>query len=423
VFLNYLLDCLPAAVLKIEGEGEGESVKQLCVRTCVARNIKLSDYTDLTVQQLQERAKANDAQSRQELLEVYGLFASEYDYRPAPISEIPYGAFALEFSRKGIKKLLVNYGAMQCLEKLLTMLGERGFILMNEYGGTQLSDEGEFEHQRFSFATAVGLNFPFLKAYFEEGKRCQWVEPFGDNRGIHSRLAGNNISSDTVTRFYERFSDDADKKLHEPIEKARACIKSGRFELAADFYQQALRLQPKNWVLLNEISSFLTYQMGDPKSAIDMSKVALALNPTCSAELWNTLGDALYGFGRTAEAQAAYEHAATVNSSDVRSRYNLAWVHTRLKDYPAALRSIAEAFVLDKTGQFRDGLLQKQNEVLALLARRNQQEYLLLINLVSKYAKQDDKKLEEAAPPPVSLRRDSEEEAEPPAFSQPPIAL
>ena len=38
-----------------------------------------------------------------------------------------------------------------------------------------------------------------------------------------------------------------------------------------------------------------------------------------------------------------------------------------------------------------DALLQKQNEVLALLAQRHQQEYLLLINLVSKYAKQEDK--------------------------------
>ena len=35
--------------------------------------------------------------------------------------------------------------------------------------------------------------------------------------------------------------------------------------------------------------------------------------------------------------------------------------------------------------------MQKQQEVLAHLARQNQQEYLLLINLVSKYSKQEDK--------------------------------
>ena len=37
VFLNYLLDCLPAAVLQLEDD----AVRQLCVRTCVARNVNL----------------------------------------------------------------------------------------------------------------------------------------------------------------------------------------------------------------------------------------------------------------------------------------------------------------------------------------------------------------------------------------------
>lgn len=46
---------------------------------------------------------------------------------------------------------------------------------------------------------------------------------------------------------------------------------------------------------------------------------------------------------------------------------------------------------LDKTGEFRDRLLHKQQEVLTHLALRHQQEYLLLINLVSKYARQEGK--------------------------------
>jgi hypothetical protein len=47
-------------------------------------------------------------------------------------------------------------------------------------------------------------------------------------------------------------------------------------------------------VLLCEVSQFLTFQFRDPKAAADMAKTALALNPTCSAELWNALGDALF---------------------------------------------------------------------------------------------------------------------------------
>src|SRR5262249_9437146 len=156
------------------------------------------------------------------------------------------------------------------------------------------------------------------------------------------------------------------------------------FELASSYYNEALKRQPRNWVLLNEISMFLTFSMRDPKGGIDMAKLALALNPTCSAELWNTLGDGLYEFGRTAEARSAYKQALAINESDVRSRYSLAWVHARERDYPAALAALADALALDKTGEYRERLLHKQQEVLHHLALRYQQEYLLLINLVSK---------------------------------------
>jgi hypothetical protein len=50
-------------------------VKQLCVRTCVARNIRLEDHTDLTADNLAQRAKTNDVAAQRDLLEVYGLFA------------------------------------------------------------------------------------------------------------------------------------------------------------------------------------------------------------------------------------------------------------------------------------------------------------------------------------------------------------
>ena len=182
VFLNYLLDCLPAAVLAFDGD----AVRQLCVRTCVARNVRLADYTDLTPQQLRERAKSDDPRVREELLEVYGLFASEYDYQPihggplAPRADSaesggggvgsgegpsargasgpPYADFALSFGRRISKRLLHSYGAIQCLEKLLGMLADGGFILVNDYGQTLTPREDEFEHQRFSLATFVGIN-------------------------------------------------------------------------------------------------------------------------------------------------------------------------------------------------------------------------------------------------------------------------
>jgi tetratricopeptide (TPR) repeat protein len=195
------------------------------------------------------------------------------------------------------------------------------------------------------------------------------------------------------------FGDAAMIHLQEPLYQARACLKMGRFELAATYYREALKRQPRNWVLLNEISMFLTYSMGDIKAGIDMARAALALNPSCSAELWNTLGDGLYEWGRTEEARSAYVKALAVNNTDVRSRYNLAWVYARQKNFAAALDSIGQALALDKTGEYRDRLLQKQQEVLVHQARKYQQDYLLLINLVSKYARKEDDEEKPAKPP------------------------
>jgi tetratricopeptide (TPR) repeat protein len=396
VFLNYLLDCLPAAVLEIEPD----QIKQLCVRTCVARGVRLSDSTDLTPDQLRQRAASKEPSARDELLEVYGLFASEYDYRPVDIQSLPHGAFAQEYGRRTTKRLLHSYGAIQSLDKLLNLVVDDGIILINDYGQTQASRDDEFEHQRFSLATFVGVNFPLLRTYYSEHAGKRWIEPAGDSRGIHSRLLGHRIDSETAARFFEQFSDSHYERLQEPLAKARMCLKSGRFELAATYYREAIDRQPGNWVLLNEVSTFLTFQLRDPKSGIDMAKAALALNPTCSAELWNTLGDGLYEFGRTAEARSAYLKALAVNASDVRSRYNLGWVYAREKNYPAALASIAEAMAFDKTGEFRDRLLQKLQDVLAHQNAKNQQDYLLLINLVSRYAASEKKPEETALPVP-----------------------
>jgi len=110
----------------------------------------------------------------------------------------------------------------------------------------------------------------------------------------------------------------------------------------------------------------------------------LRLNPACSSDLWCTLGDALFEWGRTAEAKSAYLRALKISPNDVRARFNLAFVHTRTRDYRAALAAIADALALDHTGQYRERLLAKQAEVLQLVAVKHQQEYLRMVNLVSK---------------------------------------
>jgi hypothetical protein len=90
VFLNYLLDCLPAAVLRFEGD----RAEQLCVRTCLARSTTPRDLAPHRLDELVQMAESNDPRDRRELLEVYPLLAWEYAFRPVDLSTLPYSDFA-----------------------------------------------------------------------------------------------------------------------------------------------------------------------------------------------------------------------------------------------------------------------------------------------------------------------------------------
>ena len=120
--------------------------------------------------------------------------------------------------------------------------------------------------------------------------------------------------------------------------------------------------------------------MDSPAAGIKMAKAALDLNPNCSAELWNTLGDAWFKVGKIAEAKGAYERALRINPSDIRGRFNMAWVYNAERRYRQALAVIAEALAMDETGEYAERLVKKQNEVLQRLQMRNQQRFFLQAN-------------------------------------------
>src|SRR5262249_22231682 len=135
----------------------------------------------------------------------------------------------------------------------LDLLHPKGFILASDYGQTRLEHDAAYEHQRFSQATFIGVNFPELKAYFADGGRCRFLEPPGDSESIHTRLLGHEPAYETRTRFAERFGKPAQDWRQEPVQKARESLRVGRLEAAATHYREALRRQPGSWVLLNEV--------------------------------------------------------------------------------------------------------------------------------------------------------------------------
>src|SRR5262245_45151566 len=114
---------------------------------------------------------------------------AEYQYRPVSREGIPYSDFALDQLRNaGGKPILHSHGALRCLESLLNLIGDGGVILLNEYGQTKEITAEEFEHQRFSLATAVGINFPLLGNYFTGKESVRWSEPDEMEASVPGRL-------------------------------------------------------------------------------------------------------------------------------------------------------------------------------------------------------------------------------------------
>jgi tetratricopeptide (TPR) repeat protein len=372
VFLNYLLDCLPAAVLRCEGG----DFRQLHARTTLPACADWKALTRASRAELLQLANSPDDASRHELLAVYPLVTAEYEYRPVLPGQVPIADFVLPEVRLAEgKPVLHNHGALASLEALLGVLHEDGLILINDYGQTKEVTAEDFEHQRFSLATFVGINFPLLGRYFSADGRACWREPSGDDASLHARLLTHKPQPSCAARFEACYGEQALRRVEEPAQRARELVKAGRFQAALGQYREALSRQPFSWVLMNEAANFLTFGLQNPQAGLAMARAALEHNPACSAELSNTLGDALFALGRVGEAPLAFDRALAVNPDDVRARLNLAFAHAAAREYREALVRLAEALALDRPGAYREGLLQKQAEVLQLLDQQSRHHF------------------------------------------------
>ncbi len=202
VFLNYLLDCLPALVLRVEGE----QVEQLHVRTCLPAGTAWRGHAGASLEELKRLAASADWLPREELLAVYPFCLAEYRYLPTRREDVPFADFALEEARRAAgRPVLHNHGALTCLEGILGLLAEGGIVLINDYGQGKEGTAEEFEHQRFSLATFVGLNFPLLGSYFQAKPEVRWAEPEEGEASVHARLLTRGTGAETQARFLECF--------------------------------------------------------------------------------------------------------------------------------------------------------------------------------------------------------------------------
>jgi tetratricopeptide (TPR) repeat protein len=260
-----------------------------------------------------------------------------------------------------------SHGAVECLADALRLLQADGHFIVMDY-----SYEGArpdpIEFQTFGSSVAAGVNFPQLLAYARSRTDCLVGVPPEDPVSLQARLfARDRAAAEVVQLFQSLYGKEAAEQAEAPYREAHELASSGRHEAARWKFEEAYRLQPYNWYLMEGIVSFLTYSLEEHEAALEICKRALQLNHL-SPRAWNLLGDCHYALAEFDAAEQAYRQATRINPREVRGRTNLAYVFLRRGAIGEALRIIGEALALDRAGECREELLSKQSEALQALA-------------------------------------------------------
>ncbi|HEU0123911.1 MAG TPA: hypothetical protein VFQ91_25490 [Bryobacteraceae bacterium] len=358
VFCNYGLDSLPAAIVR-RGESGPE---ELCLRShYTADEARRRRYGSPSIEELQQRAERADPG----LLHLGDLFEVEATFLPSRPFPLLDEALAIYGSAP---RVIWNYGAMECLAAILPALHRSGFFLVNDYGIVDGAEPVTHSTpQRFGSSKALGLHFPIL-GRFVETLGAEWLEPdtfAGGN--LHPRLIVRSAAPRTRAVFSERLG-------HSPWAqagvRAQSHVRAGALEEARAVYMTALSHCRRDWALLGETAEFLIRQADDPEAGLELAKSALALNPWYSTWLWNVYGDAYYALQRYPEALAAYKIAEEKSPRDVRTQVNLSYAYAALENNEDALVAIGRGFAHDTSGDFRDRLRDKQQQILGAIRAR-----------------------------------------------------
>jgi tetratricopeptide (TPR) repeat protein len=365
VFCNYLLDVLPAAIVRRNAAG---AVEQLCVRTHLGREPGTGQpRPSLSFEAIKGIIEGGDPAALIELFPLMGFFEYEVAFREDGVAGLAGAAEAIA-AWPAAARLRLSTGALGCLRRCADHLQPDGFILVNDYGPVTAEEMPTYAAlQKFGKTVASGLSFPWLEAELDRlGLQAQKA-PGDDARSLHTRLVLKRTLPATGAAFQERFCAEAHRAVEALVEQSRQHVAAGRKEEALADYKLALSRSRYDWALLGEISDFLNSQVTDHPAARDMARAAVELNPHYSTWLWNLLGDALFNLEQVEEAHQAYLQARRINPRDAQTNLNLAYTQLIFGAHGEALEAIRIGLLHDVRGLYRERLLDKQRHVLLSL--------------------------------------------------------
>jgi tetratricopeptide (TPR) repeat protein len=366
VFCNYVLDVLPSRIVRRSAAG----LEELCVRTHLqAGAAALKQAGIASLDEARALAASGNLADLTCLLPLLPELELETAFRPwAPSSETEA---ALAAAITTSDRVILNGGALRCLDMLLAMLPASGFVLVNDYGPVRAEEvDTHVGVQRFGGSVALGLNFPLIERVLSE-RGFRVSAPEGDDqRRVHTRLIGGHVAERTLETLRTRFSLAADQHRDAPLEAARAHVAAGRRNDALDAYRLLIERNPSDWQMLGEAAEYVGLQLHDHAAGLELCRAALERNPWYSAWLWNVLGDCLFYREKLADAHAAFTQAQRIDADDPRTNLNLAYTLSARGEQDAALAAIARGLAHDGRGLYRPRLLEKQAQVLAIVSER-----------------------------------------------------
>jgi tetratricopeptide (TPR) repeat protein len=381
VFCNYLLDVLPSTIARRSQTG----LEQLCVRSHLAGGGTALRAAGLgSLDEARALATSGRFEDLVRLLPLLAHLDLETAYRPWTPATAEEAALAAAMPAGD--RVIINGGALACLDKLAAGMDPAGFILVNDYGPVHAEDVATHVGvQRFGGSVALGLNFPLLEGALA-GRGLTTSAPEGDEqRRVHTRLIARHIGPRTLDVLRKRFGLEADRELDAPQEEARAHLAAGRRNEALDAYRRMIESNPSDWQMLGEAAEYVGLQLGDHKAGLEIVRSALERNPWTSAWLWNILGDCLFYQERLADAHEAFTQAQHIDADDSRTNLNLAYTLSARGDQPAALAAIAHGLAHDGKGHYRPRLLEKQAQVLALISERTAADQNRLVRRAERF--------------------------------------
>jgi len=366
VLCNYLLDVLPAAIVRRTPQGW----QQLCVRT------HLNDEEPSGVangrarlDEVRRLADSDDSQHQARLISMLTMMEFEAAFLPLD-GEPPYSAQALEMGEQ-LERITLSYGALQCLEHCQELLRRDGFMLISDYGPTRVEQlAAHASSQRFGPTCAFGVNFPLIESHLAKlGVQVQAADG-DDEQPIHTRLLRHVELPHTQRCFQHWYGGEHRQQVEFLLRSAREHAAAGRFDEAVDSYQQVLRRNSRDWYLIGEVAEFIGLQLRDYPTALELVRAAIDINPWYSPWLWNVLGDCLFCQQQFEAAHRAYESAYQIDPDDPRTNLNLAYTCRQRGQFEEALHAIARGLAADRNGQLRNRLLDQQQQTMAALYSR-----------------------------------------------------